>query len=43
MAPIRVLLADDHKIVRAGISSILEQSGDIEVVTQADDGEQPGI
>jgi DNA-binding NarL/FixJ family response regulator len=40
MAPIRVLLADDHKIVRAGIRSILEQSGDIEVVAEAEDGEQ---
>jgi len=35
MAPIRVLLADDHQIVRAGIRSILEQSGDIEVIAEA--------
>ena len=40
MAPIRVLLADDHKIVRAGIRAILEQAGDIEVVAEAEDGEQ---
>jgi DNA-binding NarL/FixJ family response regulator len=40
MAPIRVLLADDHKIVRAGIRSILEQSGDIEVIAEANDGEE---
>jgi DNA-binding NarL/FixJ family response regulator len=40
MAHIRVLLADDHKIVRAGIRSILEQFGDIEVVAEAEDGEQ---
>ena len=39
MAPIRVLLADDHKIVRAGIRAILEQAGDIEVVAEAEDGE----
>jgi DNA-binding NarL/FixJ family response regulator len=40
MTTIRVLLADDHKIVRAGIRSILEQSGDIEVIAEADDGEE---
>lgn len=40
MAPIRVLLADDHKIVRAGIRAILEQAGDIKVVAEAEDGEQ---
>ena len=37
---IRVLLADDHKIVRAGIRAILEQAGDIEVVAEAEDGEE---
>jgi DNA-binding NarL/FixJ family response regulator len=40
MAPIRVLLADDHKVVRAGIRGILEQAGDIEVVAEASDGEE---
>ena len=40
MTPIRVLLADDHKIVRAGIRRILEQAGDIEVIAEAEDGEQ---
>lgn len=35
---IRVLLADDHAIVRAGIRKILEYSGDIEVVAEADNG-----
>jgi two-component system, NarL family, response regulator LiaR len=40
MASIRVLLADDHKIVRAGIRAILEQAGDIEVVAEAEDGEE---
>ena len=37
--PIRVLLADDHTIVRAGIRRFLEQPGDIEVVAEAQDGE----
>ena len=40
MTPIRVLLADDHKLVRAGIRAILEQAGGIEVVAEAEDGEQ---
>lgn len=36
---IRVLLADDHAVVRAGIRQFLEHSGDIDVVAEADDGE----
>jgi NarL family two-component system response regulator LiaR len=38
--PIRVLLADDHTIVRAGIRRFLEQPGDIEIVAEAEDGER---
>jgi len=37
---IRVLLADDHLVVRAGIRQFLELENDIEVVSEADDGEQ---
>ncbi len=37
--PIRVLLADDHAVVRAGIRQFLEHAGDIQVVAEADDGE----
>jgi len=37
---IRVILADDHAIVRAGIRQFLERCGDIQVVGEADDGEQ---
>ena len=37
--PIRVLLADDHAVVRAGIRQFLEQAGDILVIGEADDGE----
>ena len=37
--PIRVLLADDHTVVRAGIRRFLEQPGDIEVIAEAEDGE----
>ena len=37
---IRVLLVDDHKIVRTGIRKILEGANDIAVVGEADTGEQ---
>lgn len=36
--PIRVLLADDHAVVRAGICQFLEQATDIRVIAQAGDG-----
>lgn len=35
---IRVLLADDHAIVRAGIRQFLEHAADIQVIAEADDG-----
>lgn len=38
--PIRVVLADDHALVRAGIRQYLERSDAIEVVGEADDGLQ---
>lgn len=34
----RVLLADDHTLVRAGVRKLLESMPDIEVVGEADDG-----
>lgn len=37
---IRVLLADDHAVVRAGICQFLEQTGDIRVIAEADDGQE---
>lgn len=37
---IRILLADDHHIVREGIRQLLESSGDIQVVAEAGDGEE---
>ncbi|MEA2317736.1 MAG: hypothetical protein QOD44_1925 [Solirubrobacteraceae bacterium] len=37
---IRVLIVDDHALMRAGIAQLLEQSSDIEVVGEASDGEQ---
>jgi len=35
---IRVLLADDHAVVRAGIRQFLDQATDIQVVAEADNG-----
>ncbi|MEW6387449.1 MAG: response regulator transcription factor [Thermodesulfobacteriota bacterium] len=37
---IRVLLADDHSIVRAGLRRLVEDAGDIEVVAEAADGHE---
>ncbi|OGO42913.1 MAG: DNA-binding response regulator [Chloroflexi bacterium RBG_16_57_9] len=36
--PIRVILADDHAVVRKGIREFLEEDGDIQVVAEAADG-----
>lgn len=38
MTKIRVLLAEDHTIVRKGIRSLLDEERDIEVVGEADNG-----
>lgn len=40
MSAIRVLLADDHTLVRAGIRSLLESINDVEVVAEAGDGRE---
>ena len=38
--PIRVVLADDHAVVRKGIREFLEASGNTRVVAEAADGEE---
>ena len=38
--PIRILLADDHVILRQGTAELLRKEADIEVVGEADDGQQ---
>jgi DNA-binding NarL/FixJ family response regulator len=38
--PVRVLLVDDHALVRAGLAALLEAAGGIVVVGEAADGEQ---
>lgn len=37
---LRVLLADDHTLVRAGVRALLEQNPDVEVVGEAADGHE---
>lgn len=37
---IRVILVDDHNVVRSGLRRLLELGGDIEVVAEASNGEQ---
>ncbi|HET8647841.1 MAG TPA: response regulator transcription factor [Vicinamibacteria bacterium] len=39
MSRIRVLIVDDHEIVRDGLRAVLEQEADIELVGEASDGE----
>src|SRR5687767_5049722 len=38
--PLRVLIADDHVIVRAGLRRVVESFADVQVVAEADDGDQ---
>jgi len=38
-SPIRVMLADDHTIVRNGVAQILAEQSDIQVIAEAQDGE----
>lgn len=40
MSPIRVLIADDHVVMREGMSVLLEAESDIDVVGQAGDGQE---
>ena len=38
MNKVRVLLADDHEILREGLCALLSLEKDLQVVGQADDG-----
>ena len=40
MDPIKILLAEDHKIVREGTRQLLEQAPDLTVIGEAADGEE---
>ncbi|MCF7989363.1 MAG: response regulator [Thiohalocapsa sp.] len=37
---IKILIVDDHQLVRAGLRSIIESAGDMQVVAEAADGEE---
>lgn len=38
MSPVRVVLAEDHTLMRAGVRALLQQLDDVEVVGEADNG-----
>jgi DNA-binding NarL/FixJ family response regulator len=40
MTKLRVVIADDQPMMRAGFKAVLEATGDIEVVAEASDGEE---
>jgi DNA-binding NarL/FixJ family response regulator len=40
MTPVRVLLADDHKLVRAGFRAMLNNLNNVEVVAETGDGRE---
>ncbi len=40
MDPVKVLLADDHRMLREGLRAMLDQSGQVQVVGEAQDGNQ---
>jgi DNA-binding NarL/FixJ family response regulator len=40
MSTIRLLLADDHEVMRTGMARLLERSADIDIVGEADSGEK---
>ena len=40
MAGVRIILADDHEILRAGLKSLLDREPDFKVVAQARDGQE---
>ncbi|MGA0560276.1 response regulator [Larkinella sp. VNQ87] len=40
MTPIRILVADDHSVVRKGVRLLLEDETDIEIVGEAPDGDE---
>jgi two-component system, NarL family, response regulator len=39
-SPIRVLIADDHAVVRVGLSSMLGNEADIKIIAEAENGQQ---
>jgi two-component system NarL family response regulator len=42
ITPIRILAADDHELMRAGLVAIINMQPDLEVIAEAADGEEAG-
>ena len=40
MANLKILLADDHAVVREGLKRLIETAPDMDVVAEAEDGEE---
>ncbi len=40
MKKIRILIADDHSLIRSGIASLLERDGEFQIVGEAKDGNE---
>lgn len=38
MPPVRILIADDHPLIRSGLRALLEREGEFEVIGEASDG-----
>ncbi|PBQ30486.1 DNA-binding response regulator [Sphingobacteriaceae bacterium] len=38
--PLRIIVADDHAVVRTGLQLILDETGDMEIVDEARDGDE---
>ncbi len=43
MGPIRILLADDHPLIRSGMENMLQDVGDLDIVGEAENGEEAVI
>ena len=40
MAKVRIMIVDDHEVVRSGLKAVLELEGDFDVVGEAASGEE---
>ena len=40
MSPVRIVIADDHEVVRKGLRSLLEEHHDVEIVGEASNGRE---
>jgi len=38
--PIKILIADDHQLFREGLVNLLSDSGEIEIIAQAENGRE---